>query len=67
MKVNNPAVTFDTFSAEGCIDPVNIICGGGMTPTVPVTASSERHILKNAANQACLDNQPVNGNSGKCE
>ena len=54
------------FSAHGrsCLAPVNIICGGGTTPTVPVTASS-KYSSRHPATRACLDNQPANGKQGE--
>ena len=52
-----PIVSFilNVFSAHGCKTPVNIICGGGVTPTVPVTESSQLND-RSAAEKACLGN-----------
>ena len=55
---------FKLVSAHGCKAPVNIICGGGVTPTVPVTASSE-HDDKYSAQRACLDNSYGGSNGGE--
>ena len=59
MCPNHPpfrTLCFYPFSADGCVAPVNIICGGGVTQTVPVTASSE-HSASLGVQQACLDNE----------
>ena len=55
---------FKLVSAHGCKAPVNIICGGGVTPTVPVTASSW-HSDKFSPQKACLDNSRSSNNEGE--
>ena len=61
-----PIVSFilNVFTAHGCTAPVNIICGGGVTPTVPVTASSQ-HDDTFSAQEACLDNSMSSNNGGE--
>ena len=51
-------------SAHGCKAPVNIICGGDVTPTVPVTASAQYSEFF-SAEKACLDNSDGYRNGGE--